>query len=265
MNSLSMNGTVWLVRPVAAEPRALRRGRRVGRAGVLGRILGVTALALGLGVPLGSGRAPADPGRPRAASPTAAAITTAGKNGARMPAWPEAQRETASMPLPPAQPETVAAAPAWSIFDPEAASGAGFSKADPVATGSLKPDAFTQATSDQRSGWRDEEFSQVAVIDGRTLAVDGTRIRLAGLELPGADEVCRTLDGRLESCTARAATQLELLTRWRKLSCHYRLGDGAAEAVGHCRVGTSDLSERLLKTGFARRTAEAAQSAPRLN
>ncbi len=86
------------------------------------------------------------------------------------------------------------------------------------------------------------------------------RIRLAGLELPGAGEVCRTLDGRLEPCLARAATQLELITRFRKVSCRYRI-EAPGEASGSCRIGTTDLAERMARTGFAKRAPEAGRLA----
>jgi endonuclease YncB( thermonuclease family) len=98
--------------------------------------------------------------------------------------------------------------------------------------------------------WREEEFDNVRAVDGRTLAVGGLRIHLVGLDLPMPEQVCRTLDGRLEYCTARAATQLELLTRWKQVTCHYRL-ERAGEAIGRCRIGTSDLSERMIKSGYA--------------
>jgi endonuclease YncB( thermonuclease family) len=107
------------------------------------------------------------------------------------------------------------------------------------------------------NAWREEEFAAVAVVDGRTLAAGGLRIRLVGLDLPMPEQVCRTLDGRLEHCTKRAATQLELLTRWRKVTCRYRV-EGAEDAVGHCRIGTSDLAERMVRSGYAWRSASAA-------
>ncbi len=102
--------------------------------------------------------------------------------------------------------------------------------------------------------WTEEDFPSVTVVDGRTLLAGRTRIRLVGLDLPMPEQVCRTLDGRLELCTSRAATQLELLTRWRRVTCHYRL-ENAEEAIGRCRIGTSDLTERMVKSGYAWRTA----------
>jgi endonuclease YncB( thermonuclease family) len=100
----------------------------------------------------------------------------------------------------------------------------------------------------------------VQALDGRTLATSALRIRLSGLELPPAEEICRTLDGRLEACAARAATQLELMTRHRKVSCRYRI-EVAGEAVGACRIGGSDLAERLVRTGFVKRSVEAVRIA----
>jgi endonuclease YncB( thermonuclease family) len=76
-------------------------------------------------------------------------------------------------------------------------------------------------------------------------------ITLDGLELPHREQVCRTLDNRLEPCAARAATQLELLTRSRKVTCRYRMTT-SSEATGSCRLGSQDLADRLLRTGYVR-------------
>jgi endonuclease YncB( thermonuclease family) len=100
--------------------------------------------------------------------------------------------------------------------------------------------------------WHERELADVAVVDGRTLDAAGVRIRLSGLALPPADEACRTLDGRVEACATRAATQLELLTRHRKVTCRYQASP-SGEANGSCRIGSSDLAERLVKTGYVRR------------
>lgn len=99
--------------------------------------------------------------------------------------------------------------------------------------------------------WREQEFTFIMVVDGRTFASGGVTIRLAGVELPPPDQVCRTLDDRLEQCAARAATQLELLTRSRTLACRYRMTT-SSEAIGACRIGPRDLAERMVRTGYVR-------------
>ncbi len=99
------------------------------------------------------------------------------------------------------------------------------------------------------------------VADGRTLQAGATRIWLAGIDLPDPGEACRTLDGRVEACAARAATQLEFITRHRKVHCHYRPGEAGEDAVGQCRIGSSDLAGRMVGTGLVRRSAAAARVA----
>ena len=118
----------------------------------------------------------------------------------------------------------------------------------------VPPGRFVPRPPDAGREWKEEEFSSLTVADGRTLVAGAVRIRLVGLDLPMPEQVCRTLDGRLEPCVTRAATQLELLTRWRRVTCHYRM-EGADEAIGRCRIGTSDLTERMVKTGYAWRAA----------
>ena len=123
-----------------------------------------------------------------------------------------------------------------------------------LVTGSLA--AFRRSPAEVEAGGKEQEFTQVDVVDGRTIAAGPLRIRLTGLDLPAADEVCRTLDGRLETCAARAATQLELLTRSRTVVCRYRL-ETSSEGTGTCRIGASDLAERMMRTGYTKRVAAA--------
>jgi endonuclease YncB( thermonuclease family) len=99
--------------------------------------------------------------------------------------------------------------------------------------------------------WREQDFASITVIDGRTFSSGGVTITLSGLELPPPDQVCRTLDNRLEQCVTRAATQLELLTRSRTLACHYRMTT-SSEGVGSCRIGSQDLAQRLVRAGYVR-------------
>ena len=114
------------------------------------------------------------------------------------------------------------------------------------------------AAAESYGEWREQDFTFVTVVDGRTFTSRGMTLTLAGLELPDADQVCRTLDNRLEPCGARAATQLELLTRSRVLACRFRMTT-SSEAVGSCRTGGRDLAERMLRTGHVR--AEGARRA----
>jgi hypothetical protein len=258
---------IWMVRAPAGAPVSPRRAG----AGVLARAVGVAALAAGAALGLAPGAAPAV--APSGTAARAAAPEPAAKDGARLAAWAPAWGPARGPARDPAR--APAAAPAWApaaatawaetsrMFAPRLAAApaqARFVKGEPAVTGSLVPGPFAPAPAASAGAWREEEFQQVQALDGRTLATPAVRIRLSGLALPAADEVCRTLDGRLEACAARAATQLELMTRHRTVSCRYR-ADASGEAAGTCRIGATDLAERMVRTGFAKRLPEAGRVA----
>ena len=249
MKTVRSGNAVFLIRASTDAPASLRRAG----AGVLARAVAIAGLAVGAALGLAPGAAPAVGSPESVARPAVAEAAT--KDAARLAAWA------------PPRPATAAKAPApaeiFRVFAPRLAASpaqARFTKGEPVVTGSLVPGAFAPAAAPRGDEWREEEFARVQALDGRTLAVPALRIRLTGLVLPGVEEVCRTLDGRLESCAARAATQLELVTRHRTVSCRYRL-EAPGDAVGACRIGGSDLADRMVRTGFAKRAPGAGQVA----
>jgi endonuclease YncB( thermonuclease family) len=124
---------------------------------------------------------------------------------------------------------------------------AGKMESAPADNGSPAPAAPAEPLGD----WQTRDFTFVTVVDGRTFRSEGMTVTLASLDLPPAEQVCRTLDNRLEQCVTRATTQLELLTRSRTLACRYRMIT-SSEATGSCRIGSSDLAERMIRTGYAR-------------
>ena len=244
MKTVQGGDAIWLTRAQAGAPRSLRRQR----ANVLARAACVAGLLTGVAAGLAPADAPATAAAVPAAPPALSAVLA--KDEARLASAP-ASRVVAAVPA--ASARAAVARP----VDPRFAAlptQARFAKAgEPAVTGSLVPGGFAPAP--RASEWREEEFAQIQALDGRTLAASSVRIRLAGLELPGAGEVCRTLDGRLEPCLARAATQLELITRFRKVSCRYRI-EAPGEASGSCRIGATELAERMARTGFAKRAPE---------
>jgi hypothetical protein len=208
-------------------------------AAVLARTAGIAALAVGLAFGLASFEAPARPATAARAEPVAVPVHV--KDGARL-AGPAVQDGTMSR------------AGSGLLAPLRVGPEMRFSKMDPLATGALPAGAFAS------SPWREDEFTDVSVIDGRTLAAGSLTIEIAGLDLPVAGQACRTLDGRIEPCALRAATQLELLTRWRAVTCRYRM-TAPGLASGACRVGSSDLAERLARTGYLTRTPQSGSAA----
>jgi endonuclease YncB( thermonuclease family) len=183
-----------------------------------------------------------------AARADAAAATVAPKPSARVEIW--------NRPLAPIRadaagaPSSASPAAPWGLFAGEPS--ATVVQARFVRAGSPALQHGTLAQTASAPEWHERELANAAVVDGRTLDAAGLRIRLSGLVLPPADEACRTLDGRIEACATRAATQLELIIRHRTVTCRYQASP-SGEAHGSCRIGSSDLAERLVKTGYVRR------------
>jgi endonuclease YncB( thermonuclease family) len=154
--------------------------------------------------------------------------------------------------LPPPQPSTMAATP--DAKDATRITGAIARSALPAPGAATSVSASASAAavpSGEPGAWREEEFTFAEIVDGRTLSAGGVTITLAGLALPHSDQICRTLDDRLEPCAARAATQLELLTRSRRLACRFQMVTSSA-GTGSCRIGSQDLAERMIRTGYVR-------------
>jgi endonuclease YncB( thermonuclease family) len=237
MSELRIGTTMWLTEPERQQLLPRSRSTRVGLVARVAAVCGV-ALAFVVGaVRPGPASVEAKGGTVTAHSPKATARLP---DAARLAPEPEATGTVAAPHIIPKDPFH----PALMALPAKFASVTEL----PPAAASFVPRPVVLER------WTEEEFKQVDAIDGRTLAAGDLRIRLIGLDLPLPDQVCRTLDGRLEACASRAATQLELLTRWRQVTCHYRR-EPAGDAIGRCRIGTQDLSDRMIKTGYAWQTA----------
>src|SRR6201989_3014944 len=58
-------------------------------------------------------------------------------------------------------------------------------------------------------GLSDELVGQASVVDGDTLEIHGTRIRLWGIDAPESTQLCRGEDSELYPCGARASNDLD--------------------------------------------------------
>lgn len=86
------------------------------------------------------------------------------------------------------------------------------------------------------------------VIDGATLAVGGSRVRLHGIAAPALDQTC--FDGRERgyACGRAAAEALAARIGTAPVVCEPRGADGTA---ARCRLGADDLAAWLVENGYA--------------
>ena len=97
------------------------------------------------------------------------------------------------------------------------------------------------------------------MIDGDTLDVRGTRIRLHGIDAPESAQLCKDAAGKDYRCGQTAALALSEHIGKRLVTCEPRDTDRYGRVVAVCRVGTEDLNAWMVRQSYAiayRRYAE---------
>lgn len=90
------------------------------------------------------------------------------------------------------------------------------------------------------------------VLDGDTLEVAGTRIRLHGVDAPEHDQLCGLPNGRLWPCGEAAIHHLRTLVRGQIVTCRVRGADTYGRTIAICRTADGvDLGEALVASGYA--------------
>ena len=96
-----------------------------------------------------------------------------------------------------------------------------------------------------------ELAGQADVIDGDTLEIHGTRIRLWGIDAPEHDQLCRGNDSEPYGCGAAAANKLDAFIAHRPVYCAPKDVDRYGRTVASCRSGAADIGEWLVSQGLA--------------
>lgn len=92
---------------------------------------------------------------------------------------------------------------------------------------------------------------QASVIDGDTIEIHGTRIRLHGIDTPESSQWCRDENNARYRCGRDAAFALDDAIGNRVVSCVGNNTDRYGRIIAVCSVGVVDLNEYLVRAGFA--------------
>ena len=92
---------------------------------------------------------------------------------------------------------------------------------------------------------------QARIIDGDTIDIDGTRIRLEGIDAPEAAQTCTGADGEAWACGREATREMAAMTRDRSVDCTSRGLDKYGRMLGICFTGGVDLNAEMVKRGYA--------------
>ena len=110
------------------------------------------------------------------------------------------------------------------------------------------------------SGTLNADAPDVAVVDGGTLRLRDTVVRLDGIDAPARGQTCQGSGGGYD-CGAAAAQALATMVRGHSVICHLAGRDGAGFAEARCEAAGAQLNRALIAGGFARARATAADLA----
>jgi endonuclease YncB( thermonuclease family) len=91
----------------------------------------------------------------------------------------------------------------------------------------------------------------VHLADGDSFRLGEQRYRLYGIDAPELHQECKGSDGRNWPCGIRARTELRRLIGTHPLECKAQTVDRFGRIVATCHAGGRDLSEEMVRSGYA--------------
>lgn len=105
------------------------------------------------------------------------------------------------------------------------------------------------------SAWAQEITGIADVRSANEVVLDGTVVRLFGLEAPATDTRCDLSDGQYR-CGVVAWAELVELADGRDLSCDIESQTGDGTPIATCYLGERDINEALVRSGWAEARAD---------
>jgi len=131
-----------------------------------------------------------------------------------------------------------------------AASGAPLHRiAVKVLVGALLLAAYGAASSSAMA--EDAIVGVASVIDGDTIEIHGTRLRLHGIDAPESRQECNRSDGAAWRCGQQAALALSDHVGRAVVRCEPRSRDRYGRIVAICFKGSEDLGRWMVASGWA--------------
>ncbi|MGV7212512.1 thermonuclease family protein [Bradyrhizobium sp. UFLA05-112] len=94
-------------------------------------------------------------------------------------------------------------------------------------------------------------IGQASVIDGDTLEIHGSRIRLFGIDAPESNQLCRDAESDLYRCGQKVANALYEFIAHRPVECVEVDRDRYGRSVAVCTVDNVDIADWIVRSGLA--------------
>ena len=89
------------------------------------------------------------------------------------------------------------------------------------------------------------------VVDGDTIWIGKTKIRLHGIDAPEMKQTCRTSKGKKQFCGQLAKQALQRLVKGQDVTCKGNKRDRYKRLIAVCYVGPFNLNEQMVTDGWA--------------
>ena len=89
------------------------------------------------------------------------------------------------------------------------------------------------------------------VIDGDTIHIGDTKIRLHGIDAPEMKQTCRTSKGKEQMCGVLSKQALERLVKGQDVTCKGDTRDRYKRLIAVCYVGQLNINEQMVADGWA--------------
>jgi len=104
--------------------------------------------------------------------------------------------------------------------------------------------------------WNTEQQAAIVgkawVIDGDTIIISDTHIRLEGIDAPESDQTCSDAKGKIWPCGRVATNELRTHIGGQELTCHRRALDKYKRALAVCSLPDgSDINAWMVRQGWA--------------
>ncbi len=97
-----------------------------------------------------------------------------------------------------------------------------------------------------------ENFSGITrVIDGDTIHVGDTRVRLEGIDAPESTQTCKRATGEEWACGTEATHTMRTMAEGKQVVCRNHGLDKYGRTLGTCFVDGRDINREMVKLGLA--------------
>jgi endonuclease YncB( thermonuclease family) len=89
------------------------------------------------------------------------------------------------------------------------------------------------------------------IVDGDTVAIDSTKIRLEGIDAPETDQLCLDRNGQRWACGIEARDRLIEHAGGKPWSCRVSGQDFYGRSLASCQVAGEDINRWMVRSGWA--------------